>query len=448
MPFDFSIFENVSDDELEELRRRPVRAGTPIPMHGKRQDLSEHLQTLAREFSGRTHLELYHVYLTVRIRRSIEREDSVARFLAMWRGHGQFLLTVLDSRWLISACDTIADYGDQEDRALALSGVLLMNTIKLYETERLLRSPSPVAPDRSNRNLREPLFDGLTKFKIGRGDLIINMLRRLERVVEASASFSIAAPILSEIVRRSLLHDTVFRRFADVHERELTRWRPLRQRKIAIINDTSSSLHYGSEAVMSSINSICSQANLAISHRQPAGRDWRSDEAAIRAIDDADIVIVNGEGYIQKGTAQAKMLSSIGPYCRSRGKPAYLLNASVQDNPPEILHDLRDFDHIWVRESRSGFELADSGIAYSVCGDLSLLKEFEGGGAILGNTIVVDTILKGRPQQYLARVAIDERAPFITMFRDDEGFSRGSNWTDIDPEDQASIGKALMRPLL
>jgi hypothetical protein len=73
----------------------------------------------------------------VLLRRRIDLETNLARTRMLWRSEAPFLVAKLDSRWLVSACDTIIDHWHEpEERALALAGTLFANTIKLYETER------------------------------------------------------------------------------------------------------------------------------------------------------------------------------------------------------------------------------------------------------------------------------------------------------------------------
>ena len=56
--------------------------------------------------------------------------------------------------------------------------------------------------------------------EVQEGDMVYNLLGR----VEALNGHCVAPRIMKELVRRALQHDTVFRRFGDVHQSERTKW--------------------------------------------------------------------------------------------------------------------------------------------------------------------------------------------------------------------------------
>jgi hypothetical protein len=197
-----------------------VIAGTHCYSFGGRVDLSEHFAMLRSEFAGRTELEFYHAMLVVLLRRKIETEINRERFFAIWRIEQDFLVNNLDSRWLVSAADTIIDHGQSEvDRAFALAATVFMNTLKLYETERHASdwASVPYRPISS----RVALFDGMSAFMIGQGDMISNLYARAR---ETCDSGGVGAMIFLELLGRANKHDTVFLRFRNAHENARTLW--------------------------------------------------------------------------------------------------------------------------------------------------------------------------------------------------------------------------------
>jgi hypothetical protein len=169
---------------------------------------------------GKSELEFHHARTIVLIRRKLEWTQSVNDFWRMWREEDVFLLRNLDSRWLISACDTIVDISnDQEMRAAAAAATLFANTCKLYETERLMKT-SLESVDTEKSGDRVELYDGLTAFVVGRGDMVHNLFARVGTLNDGC----VANKILKEVMNRARQNDTVFRRFGDIHEVEHTRW--------------------------------------------------------------------------------------------------------------------------------------------------------------------------------------------------------------------------------
>lgn len=199
----------------------PAVAARVFPRRQKK-SVEDREALLRQEFAGQSALLWYHADTIMRIRRSLSLTEKLAEFYRMWGEQRAFLLSNLNSRWLVSACDTIIDHDpDATERSLALAGALFTKTIKLYETERhwTIVERKPLEPDRAEKRL--DLHDGLFGFGVGYGDMVVNLIRRSRHVAEGSA---LAGPILLELLRRADRHDTVLRRLARVHVNERTRW--------------------------------------------------------------------------------------------------------------------------------------------------------------------------------------------------------------------------------
>lgn len=210
---------------LPVLKSSVVAGDAPIPAAGVKPGLNDHAEMLRLEFVGQSQLALYHALLNVLLRRGIDVAVNVGRMRQLWREEREFLLERLDSRWLVSACDTIADhFPEPEEKATALIGSVLVNVVKLYETERLAAFGSArgetVGPHRWTGP--QELFDGIVAFSLGTGDMVLNLHRRLDALTRASPTT--AAAILRELIRRVNAHNTVLSRFRKVHTKDVTRW--------------------------------------------------------------------------------------------------------------------------------------------------------------------------------------------------------------------------------
>jgi hypothetical protein len=211
---------------VSELVQQTVQGVSAVPSYGLKPDLYEHACMLRDEFIGKRAILLYHALLNVRLRRQIELPDTISRFRNVWLECRPILLSELDSRWLISACDSMIDHFEEpEERLVALAAVLMMNTIKLYETERLAcgQYQSQITLDKPALQWqgRHELFNGVSAFAIGQGDMVKNMLKRVDLVLDLS---TFASPILAEITRRINRYDTVYKRLGDVHVNSDTIW--------------------------------------------------------------------------------------------------------------------------------------------------------------------------------------------------------------------------------
>lgn len=216
--------------DLQELKKTLVQAvqgEQPEHLHGSLVDLREHLERLRREFIGQPELLYHHATLIVLIRREAQTRENFSMLRALWLAEPDFLCASLDLRWLIAACDSFIDHdSDPLVRATLMNGVLLVNTIKLQETERFLGGSAPVADDLQARDAlqagRVPLFDGLAAFVPGTDDTLRNMRWRLDQVCALHPLGAIVMEIFDRLQRDG--NDNVYARFRQRHTRDRTRW--------------------------------------------------------------------------------------------------------------------------------------------------------------------------------------------------------------------------------
>ena len=194
--------------------------------HGSSNDLDEHFKALKTEFVGQAELCYTHAKIIVLIRRDFEAKKHFSIFEQLWQEEKDFLLKNLNTRWLISATDTFADYSNDDSiRSLSVACSCLLNTVKIQESERFITNAKSSIDDkkriaRLDNEERIPLFDGTSTFKVGTDDTLRNMRWRIDK----AAKINIAGEILLEIFLRLQEHDTVFRRLKDRHKRSKTGW--------------------------------------------------------------------------------------------------------------------------------------------------------------------------------------------------------------------------------
>ncbi|GEM_PF-6185537 len=99
--------------------------------------------------------------------------------------HIGVLTAHLNTRWLVSICDTYADFGDPAEARNAMLVSLAANTERFSRTLRLLENPAdaPAADPGTLRILAEknlPLWDGMSTLRLATGpDTVTNLLFRL-----------------------------------------------------------------------------------------------------------------------------------------------------------------------------------------------------------------------------------------------------------------------------
>jgi hypothetical protein len=143
--------------------------------------------------------------------------------------------------------------------------------------------------------------------------------------------------------------------------------------KVILLNDTSSFNHHGSNIVVEQIRRHCERQGLSLWHTVKSDVDWRTERHRKR-LEESDIVLVNGEGMISNNRKLALTLAQSATFCRERGMRCFLINSVYQDNGKEMADLVRQFDLVFVRESRSLTELRNEGIDGEVVPDMVLSR--------------------------------------------------------------------------
>lgn len=220
------VYAQFNDVDLDKLKTTRIEGTELTYTHGSAKDLNEHIEQLKQEFVGQPQLNHYHASLIVLIRREVDSQNNYAKFKALWLAERDFLLRSLNIRWLISACDTFIDFDEDAClKATLMNAVVLINTLKLQETERFLCDQSITENPQHQQHLqhqRYALFDGTSAFAVGTDDTLRNMRWRLEQVCEIHLLGQIVIEIFDRLQRDE--NNNVYSRFKQRHTREKTRW--------------------------------------------------------------------------------------------------------------------------------------------------------------------------------------------------------------------------------
>lgn len=145
--------------------------------------------------------------------------------------------------------------------------------------------------------------------------------------------------------------------------------------RVCIINDTRYETgHLGCRLVMENLERAISDAggDLVFTFRSDSGFSPQLIEEVFGKI---DIIIINGEGTCHSN--KSPHLYQIAGIGKSMGRKVILANSVWQNNKGNR-HALRFFDHVFVRESRSGNEIQSDGIENpEVISDMTFYQELE-----------------------------------------------------------------------
>lgn len=201
-------------------------------------NLIDHLDNLKHEFIGKSELCYYHATLVVLLRRNCKIKELFAEFESLWEAQTDYLLENLSLRWLACACDTFIDHSPDATRAAILMNVITMvNTLKVYETQQYLQTPTEpsnitlartVSTDSLIRDKVDtlykthlPLYDGLTYFHIGTDDTLKNMRHRYQKFYEKD---KLATTMLLSAFDRLQNNKSAFSTMKALHKDDKSKW--------------------------------------------------------------------------------------------------------------------------------------------------------------------------------------------------------------------------------
>ncbi len=211
------------DVDLAALRDRPVlppEDDPDLPRSGT--SFSAKRVQLRKAFRHNSELLYLHGMLIANLRRRAFPDHAPALFHRLWAEEAPFLLAHLNLRWQVSAVTTFAEHGPSaEERRLATALSTLLNTMKLYEFERLWSGRGPEQPFPLKARHPGPLPLEMEPYALQSGGLDVNMLAPLWRDAQD-------APVLGPLARQlleALMTDpgTIFRRLRRMAVRQARR---------------------------------------------------------------------------------------------------------------------------------------------------------------------------------------------------------------------------------
>ena len=217
------------DENIYKLKETIIEGKDINFTHGSDVSITKHIENLKEEFVGQSALCHYHASLIVLIRREVDLKTNVNLFEDLWKNYENFLLDKLNTRWLVSASDTFLDHSSNAtERACALAISTLINTVKLCETEELIRPSTSVDLNYlESLNLhdnRVALWDGTSAFAVGTDDTLRNLRWRIDEFVSEYGDGLLTPKILKKVFLRLQDNETIYKRFKELHHRDRTGW--------------------------------------------------------------------------------------------------------------------------------------------------------------------------------------------------------------------------------
>jgi len=128
-------------------------------------------------------------------------------------------------------------------------------------------------------------------------------------------------------------------------------------RRVVLLNDTRGHHHFGCHRVMETIEQKLAGRGFEVAARSLVRQRWWENEEFLRAMQQSDLIVINGEGTLHHGSRHGPGLLKIAEHPLRGDTPVALVNAIYQDNPPEWKQYIDRIDYLNTRDSWSAREL-------------------------------------------------------------------------------------------
>jgi hypothetical protein len=170
----------MNDDPNLEL----IQGNNPAKNLNRIQDMDENIKAVRAEFIGKP--EVCHMLVAeiIKLRRDPDNVISKDGFWFLLNEYLDVILKHYDVRWILSICDTIVDIGDELQSAIAMNMVQCVNGTNLHHSILINAVNGDIDSNKLRHELKVPTWGGMITADIPNGDMIHNMMNRLDAVIE------------------------------------------------------------------------------------------------------------------------------------------------------------------------------------------------------------------------------------------------------------------------
>ncbi len=354
---------------------------------------------LQHEFAGQNQLLLEHAITVIAIRDAHQLKTNIEHFYELWSENEFFLMEMLDTPWLISACDTIVTTSsDQHELDIALKASEFGHAVKIVESERGLLNAN-TTQNLQNSSSPISIKIGVSHSDVEQNDKLKALTGQLQLLNDED---TLASRLFLELIDRQYRADTVLHRMhaAESHSRlaiELKQ-KPFQpdvsgfiltgtrshstQRGFIIVNDTSvlsGGFHIGPLAVINTIQSKMEKRGLSF---LGSANDAEGTQQLVTKYGNLiKVIVLNGEGTLHHNAKRGfQLMNTCLAAASDLQSKSALVNVGWEANSIEFAQLASEFDHVEFRDQASMLEFESTvgnGYEYGVTPDLSLNTFFE-----------------------------------------------------------------------
>jgi hypothetical protein len=149
----------------------------------RKKDAEQNIQTVRAEFVGKPVVCHELVRQIIYLRRGIDTSKNTVKFFELWETYHETLLKELDTRWLLSVVDTAIDVGDDQESAVAMNISQCINQCNIHTSLLVNAVDGRLDGNKLQREMKMPTWDGMITVDVPTGDMIHNMMIRMDKVI-------------------------------------------------------------------------------------------------------------------------------------------------------------------------------------------------------------------------------------------------------------------------
>jgi hypothetical protein len=157
--------------------------GTPAKNLNRLANTDKNIEAVKAEFVGKPVVCHELVKQIILLRRGIDTDTNTERFFDLWETYHETLLKELDTRWLLSVVDTAVDVGDDQESAVAMNISQCINQCNIHTSLLVNAVDGRLDGNKLQREMKMPTWDGMITVDVPTGDMIHNMMIRMDKVI-------------------------------------------------------------------------------------------------------------------------------------------------------------------------------------------------------------------------------------------------------------------------
>lgn len=148
------------------------------------------------------HLDFLQEYIPL-IRRNFNLDTTFPKLKQYVIENVDEICEEVNTRWLVSICETFADHGDFNERNIGFNISLIVNYERMAKTYYYNSEPGTIP------KIPQPLWDGIETIKVDGGDALVNLEFRMRELL-IDKNYIYLGKIFNTIINRMRKSDTLF----------------------------------------------------------------------------------------------------------------------------------------------------------------------------------------------------------------------------------------------